>query len=75
MSNALSPAKLANLSIFRLRDMKRSEFTDFLKLVEEREPVLREALAAANGTVNEGILDCVSYAETAISHPHLRPPV
>ncbi len=72
----VSAAKVANMSIFRLRDMKNSNFTSFLNLVEEREPVFRETLAAANGIVEGGFLDHVSYAETATSHPQnlLSPP-
>ena len=33
--------------------MKISEFNDFLRLAEEREPVFREVLAAANEIVKE----------------------
>lgn len=45
---------LANLSRFRLRDIKSSELSNFLRLAEEREPVFREVLAAVNGLVKEG---------------------
>ena len=49
--------------------MKISEFNDFLRLAEEREPVFREVLAAANEIVKEEFQDHISKAETAISHP------
>ncbi len=49
--------------------MKISEFNNFLKLAEEREPVFRDVLAAANEMVKEGFQDHVLYAETAMSHP------
>ena len=48
--------------------MKSSEFSNFLRLAEEREPVFKEVLAAANGLVKEGFQDHLSYAETAISY-------
>lgn len=47
--------------------MKGSELSNFLKLAEEREPIFREVLAAANDLVKEGLQDHLSYAETAIS--------
>jgi len=49
--------------------MKNSEFNNFLRLAEEREPVFRDVLAAANGMVTEGFQDHVSHTELAISHP------
>ena len=49
--------------------MKSSDFTQFLSLVEEREPIFREALAAANRMVEGKFLDHVSYPGTAMSHP------
>lgn len=48
--------------------MKSSEFSNFLRLAEEREPVFKEVLAGANDLVKEGFQDHVSYAETAMSH-------
>lgn len=47
--------------------MKSADFTTFLRLVEEREPVFREALAAANKMVKEGVFDHAS--EVARSYP------
>ena len=49
--------------------MKSSDFTKFFNLVEDREPVFKEALVAANGMVKGGFLDHVPYAEMTISHP------
>lgn len=54
--------------------MRISESNNFLRLAEEREPVLREALAAANNMVKEGFQDHISDAETATSHPSSPPP-
>lgn len=48
--------------------MKSSEFSNFLGLAEEREPIFREVLATANDLVKEVFQDHLSYAETAISH-------
>lgn len=48
--------------------MNSSESSNFLGLVEEREPIFREVLAAANDLVKEVFQDYLSYAETAISH-------
>ena len=59
---------LADLSLFRLRDMKISEFNNFLRLAEDREPLFREALAAANDMVMAEVQDHISNAETATSH-------
>lgn len=59
---------LADLFRFRLRDMKSSEFSNFLRLAKEREPIFREVLTAANDLVKEGFQDHLLYAETAISH-------
>jgi len=51
--------------------MKRSDFLNFLQLVEEREPVFMEALAAANDLVKAGFLDQLSYSDTGNIHPQL----
>ena len=49
--------------------MKISEFNNFLRLAEEREPVFREALAAANDMVKDEFQDHILNAEIATSHP------
>ncbi len=49
--------------------MKSSEFNNFLRLAEEREPEFREVLAATNDMVKEGFQDYILHAETAITHP------
>ena len=64
---------LTDLSLFRLRDMKISDFNDFLRLIEERELVFRELLAAANEVVKEEFQDHILNAEIATSYP-LFPP-
>jgi len=64
---------LANPFSSRLRDLKRAEFNDFLKLTEEREPDFREVLTTANGIVNGAFFNPASRAETAIRHPQYLP--
>jgi len=49
--------------------MKSSEFNNFLRLAEEREPEFRDVLAAANDMVKEGFQDHVSHTEPAMSRP------
>lgn len=54
--------------------MKISEFYNFLRLAEEREPVFWDVLAAANDMMKEGFQDHVPHAETEMSHsPTLLP--
>lgn len=61
-------ATVADISNFRLKDMKILDFTKFTNLIEEQEPVFREALAAANCMMKGGFLDQVSYPETAVAY-------
>ena len=51
--------------------MKVLEFNNFLRLAEEREPVFREALAAANDMVKHEFQDHMSNSEIATSQPPL----
>ena len=48
--------------------MKISEFNNFLKLAEEREPVFRQVLAAANDIVKDEFQNQISKTKTATSH-------
>ena len=67
----MSAAQVANATPLRLRDMKSGDFTKFLQLVEERKPVSREALVAANNMLKGGFLDHASRSETALSYPQV----
>ena len=49
--------------------MKNSDFTDFLNLMEEREPVFKEALATANNAMMKRSINHESYAEPHMSNP------
>ena len=49
--------------------MKNSDFTNFLNLVEEREPVFREALAIANNAMMKGPINHESYFEPDMGNP------
>lgn len=65
---------MANTVTPRLRDMRRADFTRFLQLVEEREPVFKEALDAANNMVKESFFHHTPRADTVLGSPqHLTP--
>ena len=49
--------------------MKNSDFTKFLNLMEEREPVFGEALATANNAIMKGSINHESYFEPDMSNP------
>jgi len=49
--------------------MKSADLNKFLRLAEEREPVFREVLVAANDMVKEGFQDHVSNTKTAMIRP------
>ncbi|KAG8531639.1 uncharacterized protein KY384_003270 [Bacidia gigantensis] len=56
----------------RLRELKKEEFSDFLKLVEQREPEFRDNLAAANDLVNGMFFNSDPDAEIARGHSNYR---
>lgn len=49
--------------------MKTSEFNNFLRLAEEREPVFKDVLASANDMMEDGFQDHLLHTETAMTNP------
>ena len=67
LSNVISSSEVTNNP--RLRDIKNSDFSRFLKLVEKREPIFKKALGIANHVIIGGFFDGISFADTSIDDP------
>ena len=61
-------AKAVNPFSCRLRELKKREFGDFLKLIKEREPEFKELLTVANGVVNDIFFNPAPCAAMAVSY-------
>jgi len=57
-----------------MRELKKDEFGEFLRLIEQREPEIKELLNTANDIVNAAFYNPAPYRALGTSHSPYLPP-
>ena len=62
---------MANSQFFSFRELRKEEFEQFMKLIQQREPEFRDKLAAANKLVSGMVMNSDPHMEATQSHSSL----